>query len=432
MHLGKGSILLKDIAVIDGLGGKPYPHHDVLITNGIIIDIAPTGNGAAAPESTKVIKGKGMTVLPGMIDMHVHLWATQEGPSPDADPDTKQKDLNAFLYAGVTSVHDMDNDTNYIANLRDDIAAGKLLGPNISAVGTAFHNTINKDAFDMISPEVQKDISDRLDVLEARGISTIKIYAGVSNLGARHISALAKPRGFTVFADMWCNNLTLGGFRVTNVDSWAHGGCWEIEPYVAEWMKDNGKYAMMTLSIFTNMSGERPYADYETKGFYKNPLIRDVMGKKRLDEYYANFHKMRASTYEGENAFYHKQHFGDMTGMLDINLANTKTLYDAGVVMGMGTDTPAPAVTWAGESMHNELAMHVRAGIPPLQAIKMATINGAKILKWDDKLGSIEAGKIADLLVVKGNPADNIEDTRNVQYVIKGGKIVDRKAMKVK
>ena len=101
-----------------------------------------------------------------------------------------------------------------------------------------------------------------------------------------------------------------------------------------------------------------------------------------------------------------------------------------GVLVGMGTDAAFPPGGWPGEAMHFEMEHHAKAGIPNLEVIKMATLNNAKFLRIDDHVGTVKTGMDADLLVVRGNPAENISDTRNIAYVIKGGKILDRKAMK--
>ncbi len=82
--------------------------------------------------------------------------------------------------------------------------------------------------------------------------------------------------------------------------------------------------------------------------------------------------------------------------------------------------------------MHQELKLHVDAGIPPIQAIKMATYNGATILGLEDEIGSIETGKIADLMLVRGDPSTNFHDTRNIEYLIQGGRLIDRKQLRAR
>ena len=96
----------------------------------------------------------------------------------------------------------------------------------------------------------------------------------------------------------------------------------------------------------------------------------------------------------------------------------------------MGTDAAFPPGNWPGEAMHYEMELHVDAGLEPLKVIQMATYNGARIIRRELELGSIESGKIADIVIVRGNPSVNIRDTRNIEYAIKGGKLIDRESLK--
>ena len=431
-YLHEGPILLRDVTVIDGLGHLPYVHRDVLIEGGRIAKISITSTIGDVPDGVKIIEGEGMTVMPGIIDMHVHVWGMNWQNRHDQE--IIQRTLNAFLYSGVTSVHDMGNEIEFIVKLRDDIASGDVIGPNISAVGDIINRleTVRRGVGDLLKPEVQAEITQRLDELQANDIEIVKLYTGLSSWSARHIMTEAKKRGMTGVADFWCTNLSLTGFQVTMVDGWAHGGCWEMQPYVAEWMRENDKFAILTLCIFDNFGGFRQFEEYETKAYLDNPLIVDVMGREILETYHDNFLQMRARSYDGKDAGYQRQLFGDMTHYLATNQANLRILHEAGVLIGMGTDTPSPAITWPGEGMHHELSLHVDAGVSPIDAIQMATFNGAKILGWEDRLGSVEEGKIADLVVVSGKPWEDISDTRNIVHVIKDGKLVNREALKVR
>jgi imidazolonepropionase-like amidohydrolase len=103
------------------------------------------------------------------------------------------------------------------------------------------------------------------------------------------------------------------------------------------------------------------------------------------------------------------------------NLKAVKAFYDAGGVLTTGTDSPGRGNYLAGFMLHREIASFVEAGLPPAAAIKAATINSARALNVGDKLGSIEAGKLADMVIVNGNPLQDIRNTRNVKVVVKAG-----------
>jgi imidazolonepropionase-like amidohydrolase len=113
---------------------------------------------------------------------------------------------------------------------------------------------------------------------------------------------------------------------------------------------------------------------------------------------------------------------------LDAEKRNAKRLHDAGIMLVAGTDAPYPGV-FLGEGIHRELELLVEAGLTPLQALTTATKNAAILMNVEDEWGTLEPGRRADILVVSGNPAANISETRNVDLVIQGGRIVDRRAL---
>lgn len=112
-------------------------------------------------------------------------------------------------------------------------------------------------------------------------------------------------------------------------------------------------------------------------------------------------------------------------------LHNLKASFDAGVLIAGGTDD-IYASLWPGESMHREMQLLVMAGIPELEAIKICTYNGASVLRRQKEFGSLQAGLSADMILVEGNPAENISDSRNVKHVFLRGKHVDRESLTLK
>ena len=110
---------------------------------------------------------------------------------------------------------------------------------------------------------------------------------------------------------------------------------------------------------------------------------------------------------------------------------NAKGSFDAGMLVACGTDDSYVSV-WPGEAVHREMELLVMAGIPELQAIKTCTHNSAKVLRRDKEFGSVQVSMVADLLIVEGNPAENISDSRNVKYVFSNGKQIDRQSLTLK
>jgi cytosine/adenosine deaminase-related metal-dependent hydrolase len=456
--LHEGPILLKNITIIDGLGHDAKPMRDVLIQDGKIARITVTTMMPTLPEGTLVIDSQGLTVLPGLMDTHTHLmnidyskgvvtgdeFAKMNGldisnnafnyalPTDDKEGrEGVQRYLNADLYAGVTTVLDVGTDMDIAVTFRDDLASGKRMGPTIHTVGdtvTAMKTT-ETAVDDLHAPLALAEIQEIFDAREKLGIKHLKIYAGVTAWEARHLMHEAKKRGFKIIADMWGSNLSRDFMEISGINGYAHGGMLKMTPDDAAWMAANGKFATLTLNIFDNQRGLRGYKDYTERSFLNNSLIVDVYGRTAVENYYKAYLSLQQQWNENRG-MYDLQLWGDKTRNLAFNMENLRVLLKAGVMLGMGTDAAYPPGSWPGEAMHYELELTVQAGVKPVEAIKMATHNNASYIGILDKVGTVESGKIADLLIVKGNPAENISDTRNIEYVIKGGKLVNRDALK--
>lgn len=454
--LNEGPILLQNITVIDGLGHDAKPMRDILVQDGKIARVSVTTMMPTLPDGTRIIDGKGLTVLPGLIDNHTHLMdidytrSTKTGDELAAmngddlfgnafnyaiatdNLDGMQLYLNADLYSGITTVLEVGGILDVSAQLRDEITAGTRIGPTIHTSGAfidALQSTPNGTS-SLVTVETLAEIREIFDSRAAKGASHLKIYGGVTAWEARHLSAEAKRRGFKIIADLWGSNLSRDFMEIGGNDAYAHGGMLEVTPDDAAWMAANDKFVTMTLIIFDNQRGLRAYEDYEKRSFLQNPLVVDVYGKKAVEQYYDAYLSLQEQWNDGDNAMYTIQHWGDKMGNLEFNMQNLRVLHDAGVVLGIGTDAAYPPGSWPGEALHHELELTVKAGIKPVEALKMATYNNAWYIGVEDEVGSIESGKIADLLIVEGNPAENISDTRNIRYVIKNGKIVNRNVLK--
>ena len=428
-------ILLQNINIIDGLGTEPMPMRDVLIVGGCIKKIAVTGMIGELPKNTQVLTGEGLTVFPGLIDAHTHIGRVgfERGELMRADLDGMDQYLRATLYGGVTTILEVGsgNQSNSVL-LRDKINAGERLGPTIYTAGSTINalKTTQEGVRQLTSPDTQAEISKLLDDRQNDGIDIIKLYAGLTHWEARHIMTAAKKRGMKGVADLWCSNLSRTSFEITLVDAFAHGRCRKLTKEEAQWIAANDKFAMITFAAFDAMGGHRAFTDYPDRGFLKNPLIVDIFGEAILEQYYRNFHQIREQITEGEHSLYRSQLFGDVRRLVPDNYANVRLLFEEGALIGMGTDAPFPPGSFPGEAMHFELEHHVKAGIPPVKAIQFATLNNAVFLDVANEIGSVETGKIADLVIVRGDPSMNISDTRNIEYVLKGGDLIDRAALK--
>ena len=167
-------------------------------------------------------------------------------------------------------------------------------------------------------------------------------------------------------------NLDAMWMRNTGLDGWAHlGGPHVVPEALFDMMKEDGRFIVTTLTLGEALAGNR-ITDDKDQGFLRNPLVVDIYGRKEVEKYYANAAAGREYFYDGKDAFYQSEGFGEMTRYRRNFLINVKRAYDAGVLLAGGTDAPYLGLFY-GEGMHRELDLLVEAGIPPLDAIMIST-----------------------------------------------------------
>ena len=195
-------------------------------------------------------------------------------------------------------------------------------------------------------------------------------------------------------------------------------------------MADKDRFVISTMTVSEKMAGMRVIDEDGQKLMLDEPVIVDIWGKDEVEEFYRIYPQVRAEYYEGPESFYQISNFGDLSKFRDSGMHNIKIAYDVGMQIACGTDD-IYASLWPGEAMHREMELLVMAGIPALEVISMCTSEAAKILRRVDKFGSLQAGLSADILIVEGNPAENISDSRNIKHVFFKGSQVDRDALKL-
>lgn len=446
-----GPTIISGVRVIDGLGNEPAENQDIVVVDGKITGIGPSGS-LEAPGGALRIDGSGQTAMPGLIDMHIHLkggWTggnamPEKYSAGTTDPEVQQT-LSAFLYSGVTTVFDVGDPTKLMVQFRERINGGELIGPRFFTTGMVFSQA--PSGWDgavyaesvgepdpsllstkVISPDDEENFRLLDDYVEN---DIIKLYSGISGLGATFLLQQAKKRGIRAVADLWQLNMDADWMRMTGLDAWAHSSPFPVSQEANEWMAANDRFVIATANVGEKMSGLRVREDPE-QSFFDIPLIIDIWGEEVVRDFYASYPDVRHNLYEGQESFYQVYNFGALTGFRDAFLINIKNAWDAGVLVAGGTDAPAYPTLWSGESMHRELELFVMAGLTPVDAIKGCTYNAARILQREDDFGSLQVGLSADILIAEGNPAENISHSRNVQHVILRGEQIDRDSLKYK
>lgn len=422
------ALLIENVRVIDGLGGDPLEHRDVLIIDGRIAEIARHGR-IDAPAGASVIPGAGRTVMPGLIEGHSHLLVNPLGG--EFPIFQMEKPLRANLHAGVTTLSDLGSRLEPATELRDAVAAGQIMGPRIHTVGDVFEEASERDNF--LTPRALSRMADYINLLdmhEARGVTTIKAYVMIPLVRMQQLATEAHKRGMRVVADVGAWIGTTAHMRA-GIDGFAHVAfTHKLTPTEIAEAKRRDVWSIGTASIVHQLQERTNRILSEGAGVLGDPLVAPFYSADEIARMRdpAFTREIIAAFMTSAQTGYGEAFFDKFESWPDYVLDNIKALIKAGVLVGLGTDPLFPGM-FHGEAMHYEMELWSRSGIPNLTVIRSATHNNARILGIDEDIGAIRPGMVADLLVLDGNPARNIRDTRNIVAVIKGGAIIDRAAL---
>jgi hypothetical protein len=267
-----------------------------------------------------------------------------------------------------------------------------------------------------------------LDDLRRWNITTVKIYAGTARPVGRAIIEESHRRGLRVTAHLGA--YTAQDAVADGVDGLEH--IWSVFNYVIppEVAVQPGHRGRLDLSnarcksLVDELARRKTYVTPTLVVFRNMILLPDVpevrdhadngLAPRRLRDFWPVYLR-RSGCPQGGPLEDRRREFGKYQEL-------TGVLYRAGVRLLVGTDSPEPNVT-PGFSMHQELELLVESGLPPAAALKAATLDNATCLRQQDRLGSISAGKLADLVVLGANPLDDIRNTRRIEMVMRGGRI---------
>jgi hypothetical protein len=408
-----GSIIIRNANLFDSVNGVIVPSTTVVIQGDRITAVGPS---ATAPEGATVIDAAGKTLMPGLWDMHVHL-------SPD--------DGLLDIAAGVTTVRDMANDIDFLMEEKKRFDDGTEIGPRIIAAG--FMDGPGPYAGPTkILVSTEDEVRTAIDRYKKLGYEQIKVYSSIRPELVPFITRYAHENGLRVsghipalmFADQavqqgyneiqHMNFLFLNFMRdVTETRTPARfttvaerGADLDLQSAdvraFVDLLKSKSIVSDPTLTVFEGMFTDRPGV--------MSSVFAEV-GDRFPPQVRRGFLAGGLPVPEGKDARY-RASFQKM-------LQFTKLLYDSGVQIVAGTDG------MAGYQLPRELELYVDAGIPAPAVLQIATIGAARVMKHDSEVGSIEPGKLADVILIDGNPAANIHDLRKVTMTIRGGVMFD-------
>ena len=372
----------------------------VVVKENRIIAVGKTGE-VQIPADAKVMDCAGKTIMPGMVDVHAHLGTFRQGLSPQ-----KQWSYYENLAFGVTTTHDPSSNTEMVFSQSEAVKTGNMIGPRIFSTGWIlygaegdFKATINN----------YDDARSAVYRTQQCGAFSVKSYNQPRRdqrqqviTAARNLKMMVVPEGGSFFY----HNMTM------ILDG--HSGIEHNIPVaplyddvVKLWSASETGYTPTLIVTYGAMNGECYW--YEHSNVWENKRLMNFYPRGIIDS--RSRHRVMSPEDEYQNGF------------ILVSQA-CKKLSDAGVKVNLGAHGQLQ-----GLGAHWELWMLAQGGMSPMQAIRCATMNGAWYIGMDKEIGSIETGKLADLLILDKNPLDDIHNSQYIHYTMVNGRIYDCETM---
>jgi hypothetical protein len=412
------TLAITHVTVIDATGAAAKKDMTVLIAANRIAYVGPSAHTQFAA-GTREIDGTGKFLIPGLWDMHVHLY----------DKEHFSFFATLFTANGVTGIRVMAGQPDYL-EWRKEIEAGTSTGPRMS-IASPLVDGRQSPRGGSIVVDNEAEAREAVRKIKQDGYNFIKVYTN-----------LARDAYFGIEDESKKLNLTFAGHVPVSVTAWeaSDAGQRSIEHLegVAEYCSDfedrreaksnpegynpqkcaalfeefrkNKTWQCPTLAVLrNNMALAMP-----------NPELKNDPRLKYLPQQLREYWMMMLSrTPQSPNEAAHGKAYYE----LRLKIAGAEK--DAGLDILAGTDTPNPFV-YPGFGLHDELAYLVDAGLTPMQALQAATRNPARFLEQEKELGTIEAGKLADLVLLERNPLVDIHNTRQIAAVVQNGKFISK------
>ncbi len=438
-------IVLTHVRIVDGTGQAPKNDQNVVLEGGRITDIQ-AGADVAPATGTAVLDLKGYTVIPGIVGMHNHLfyvarpnldsqWHSDE---PVLVPQMTFSAPRLYLAGGATTMRTTGSVETYAdLNLKREIDAGHLPGPHIDVTGPYLEGA---DSY-FIQMHRLKDAEEArqfVDYWADRGVTSFKAYMNITRAELKAAIEEAHKRNLKVTghlcavtykeaAELGIDDLEHGFFVNTQLDPGKKPDVCspgEGVPTLKEMAPDSAaaKDLIDTL-VKHHVAVTSTLPVFESGGMPGRPPLRqamlDALSPQAREAYLYRREKPWKAGANSESAADFTKDDWPMLIKRDMQLERAFAL--AGGLLLAGPDPTGDGGVVPGFGDQREIELLVEAGFSPVEAIKIATLNGATYLGTQEHIGSIAVGKNADLVVVKGDPATHISDIENVEIVFKDG-----------
>ncbi|HKA01063.1 MAG TPA: amidohydrolase family protein [Candidatus Solibacter sp.] len=402
-------LVIAYVTVIDVSTGKALPDRNVVIQGDRITAVE---DGTSQPEEgATIIDGHGKFVIPGLWDTHVHLTSTTECALP------------LLVATGITNVRDMGGRLMRIDDWRSRIAAGILVGPHIVRVGPTLNGT-SFNSFQMVAggPEATRGA---IRALQFIGVDAIKVHRRLPRASYFAAADEAKKLGIPLVGHVpievtpaeasdagqatleHTQTLFEGTFSTTLQEA-------ELPGAIERWLASSEADAL--------------FAKFVRNGTWVTPTLEGYVEMANLadpsvprDARYRYVASSQRREFEPQLKAMSPKDLRALAGALE---DATARMHRDGVMILAGTDAAGPRLV--GFSLHQELIEMIKIGMTPAEALQTATLNPARAFGKAADFGAVEPGRVANLVLLDGNPLDRIENTQRIAAVVLDGKAYQR------
>jgi imidazolonepropionase-like amidohydrolase len=412
------STVIKGGLLIDGTGKAPIPNSVVVIEGSAIKAVGPLGQ-VMIPSKARIIEANNKVVLPGLIDMHVHYahWMDQ-----------------LFISHGVTTVRDVGRPLNYILEARKQSHREGVKKPRIYTSGPFLDGSPpifgaplwgEVQTYPVATPEEAKSaayqlLNSKVDCFKIQQRMTRSCLEAIMEVAKKEKVVVTAHLGVGGFADSNTGEIKASEAILLGVKGIEHGtGFRYLNASKSELKEFSDMIISHSVFIVPTLFMEEQFSKILDPELQKDPVLKQIPPDilKGLNSFW--------ETTFGVGKWYTKGHSDRHRAVLEkrkefIRLLTKKG--GSGLIVA-GTDVTVPFV-FPGVSLHREIELLTAAGLTPMQAIMAATKNASGLLGHADRLGTLEEGKIADVLILNANPLEDISNLRSVEMVLRDGKII--------
>lgn len=409
------NLAIVNVAVIDVDAGILEPGQTVLVEGEWISRVAPNGS-VTTPPGAKTIDGSGLFLMPGLIDAHVHYISPETfGPM--------------LLAHGVVLVRDMGGPTKSVLALREKLRAGKLIGPEMLCTGAILDGDPPVWGFSEVCRDAE-EARAAVRKLASAGVDQIKLYDRLSkkayHAAVREAHRLGlKVAGHVPMVISLSDAIDAGQDCIEHLDGMPRliATATQHEP--------DSLSSLAAWSLYANADQNRlreTYRRMRDQGTTICPTLVVTQGIGRAATPQAN-DKRLAYVPEMMRSFWSNDGFRQSAPLarqvVPFMQSVVHDLHEEGVNLICGTDLANPYV-FAGSSLHEEMELWQAAGIPTNDVLRSATVRSSEFLGVEDRLGTIEEGKVASMILTKANPLEDVRNADEIVAVFLRGRCFDR------